>query len=253
MDWFVQLHKKIMQWEWYTDVPTCKLFFHILLSANYKKAKWRWKEILPWQFITSLWHLATETGLSIQEVRTALVKLISTNEVTHQSTQQYTMLTLNNWEAYNTQDNKRSTNDQQTINKPSTTTNINNTEYKEYIETDTSVSQFEVSDSDFSPTDENLIPEIIKVPLAVIEKSDYEISIDFLKEISPHIFEPDIETPDYAVWHEKEWRAFLAHFIEKDKKGKMKAEREKTFSIKLRFLKWVSNWYGNKQNSNITY
>lgn len=142
MEWFVQIHKKIKEWEWYTDMPTCKLFFHILLSANYKKANWRGNEILPWQFITSLEHLANDSGLSIQQVRTALEKLISTNEITRQSTSLYTILTLNNWESYNTPDNKPITNEQQTNNKPITTTNNNNTEYKEnkeYIETDTTI------------------------------------------------------------------------------------------------------------------
>jgi hypothetical protein len=38
---------------------------------------------------------------------------------------------LNNWESYNTQDNKRTTNEQQTNNKRTTTTNKNNKEYKE--------------------------------------------------------------------------------------------------------------------------
>jgi len=111
----------------------------------------------------------------------------------------------------------------------------------------------QISEENFSPTENVPIPEDSKVPLAVREKSEYELSMDFLKKISEHIFDPVIETPDFAVWHEKEWRAFLAHFIEKDKSGKMKAEREKTFSIKLRFLKWLSNWYGSKQNSHITY
>ena len=112
----------------------------------------------------------------------------------------------------------------------------------------------QIQEEDFSSTKIVPIPEEQKVPPAVREKSEYELSIDFLKKISEHIFDPVIETPDYAIWHETDWRAFLAHFIEKDKSGKMKAEREKTFSIKLRFLKWISNGYGNKQkNSNIIY
>jgi hypothetical protein len=44
---------------------------------------------------------------------------------------------LNNWESYNTQDNKRTTNEQQTNNKRTTTTNKNNKEYKENNEDNT--------------------------------------------------------------------------------------------------------------------
>ena len=114
MEWFIQLHKKICEWEWYTDVPTCKLFFHILLKCNYKEVKWRWEIIKPWDFITSLEHLSQETWLTVRQVRTALEHLEKTWEVTKQSTSQYTILTLTNWASYNTQDDKRPTNDRQT-------------------------------------------------------------------------------------------------------------------------------------------
>lgn len=132
MDWFIQLHKKICEWEWYTDIPTKTLFFHILLKCNYKEAKWKWKTIKPWEFITSLEHLSLETWLSRQQVRTAIEKLKKTWEVTHQATNDYTMLGLNNWETYNTRDNTWITNEQQTSNKRITTTNKEYKEKKEY-------------------------------------------------------------------------------------------------------------------------
>ena len=134
MEWFIQLHKKICEWEWYTDIPTKTLFFHILLKCNYKESKWRWKTIKPWEFITSLEHLSLETWLTRQQVRTAIEKLKKTWEITHKATNDYTMLVLNNWETYNTPDNKRTTNEQQTNNKRITTTNK---EYKEKKENKT--------------------------------------------------------------------------------------------------------------------
>lgn len=141
MEWFVQLHKKIKEWEWYTDVPTCKLFFHILLSVNYKEAQWRWNKILPGQFITSIDHLSNDSWLSKQQVRTSLDKLISTKEVSKQATNNYTILTLNNWDIYNTPDNKQITNEQQTDNKRITTTNKYNKENKEYKENNIDISK----------------------------------------------------------------------------------------------------------------
>ena len=101
MEWFIQLQKKICDWEWYTDLPTKVLFFHILLKCNYKEANWRWRIVKPWDFITSIEHLTIETGLSRQQVRTAIEKLKRTWEITHYSTNEYTTLTLNNWEVYN--------------------------------------------------------------------------------------------------------------------------------------------------------
>ena len=65
---FINLHRKILDWE----------FTHLLLTVNWTPAKWHGIEILPGQKITSRETLATETGLSIRQVRTALEKLQKT-------------------------------------------------------------------------------------------------------------------------------------------------------------------------------
>lgn len=208
MEWFVQLHKKICDWEWYTDVPTCKLFFHILLKCNYKEAKWKWKVIKPWEFITSLEHLSLETGLTRQQVRTAINKLKSTWEITHYSTNEYTTLALNNWESYNTRDNTQITNEQQTDNKRTTTTNKNNKEYKENKEYNTEI--------------------------VVAQPNEYELSISYLKNIENE------QIPEYAEEYRDEWIKFCYYWSEKWKTWKIRAEWEKTFEIKRRFATWMS-------------
>ena len=164
MEWFIQLHKKICDWEWYTHIPTKVLFFHILLKCNFKEAKWRGKVVKPWEFITSIEHLSLETWLSRQQIRTAIQKLKETWEITHYSTNEYTTLALNNWESYNTPDNKRTTNEQQTNNKRTTTTNKNNKEYKENKENniDTTTVVWEQALENKSDPDINNIIEVIK-------------------------------------------------------------------------------------------
>ena len=141
MEWFIQLHKKICNWEWYTDIPTKVLFFHILLKCNYKEVNWRGKTIKLWEFITSIEHLSQETWLSIRQIRTALLHLESTSEVTKQSTSKYTILTLNKWESYNTPidkpNDKPKTNEWQTKDKPKTITNKEYKEKKKYNNTET--------------------------------------------------------------------------------------------------------------------
>lgn len=117
MEWFIKIQRKILEWEWYDDINTKVLFLHLLFTCNFKQWKWRGKIISPWQIITSLPHLAEETKLSVQQVRTAIQKLKSTWEITHESTDSYTMLTLNNWDIYNTQDNRQVTDEQQTSNR----------------------------------------------------------------------------------------------------------------------------------------
>lgn len=36
---FVKLSRKMLNWEWYTDVNTKTLFIHCLLRANWKKER----------------------------------------------------------------------------------------------------------------------------------------------------------------------------------------------------------------------
>ena len=68
--------------------------------------------------------------MSVQQIRTSLDKLVSTQEVTKKPQASYTIIKLNKYDEYqtsNTQDNKPITNEQQASNKPVTTTNnINN-------------------------------------------------------------------------------------------------------------------------------
>jgi len=214
MEWFIQLHKKICEWEWYTDIPTKILFFHILLKCNYKEAKWRGKIIKPWEFITSSEHLALETWLTRQQVRTAIKKLESTWEITYKATNDYTILWLNNWGMYNQQDNQHSnqriTNKQPTNNQRITTTNKEYKEKREYKENNTDT-------------------------LVAMQPNEYKLSIDYLKS-----YTLETEIPDYAYIYKDEWIKFCIYWWEKGKTWKIRAEWEKTFEIKKRFATWMS-------------
>ena len=134
---FIQLHRKLKEWEWYTDIPCKTLFIHCLLSANFKEKKWRGIDVKKGSFISSIQHLSDESGLSVQEVRTALKKLESTGEISKESTNKNTIITVCKYDDYQQYDkeqqqtnNKRTTNNQQTINKQSTTTNKDNNKNK---------------------------------------------------------------------------------------------------------------------------
>ena len=137
---FIKFYRSILDWEWYSDTNTMRIFIHCLLKANYQDKKWQGITIQRGSFITSLENLAFETGLSVMQVRTALKKLNVTNEITSQSTSRNTLITVNNYDKYQTdnmQDNKQITNEQQTDNKQITTTNkLKNIRNKEDINID---------------------------------------------------------------------------------------------------------------------
>lgn len=116
---WVYLHKSILDWEWYDDINVVRLFIHLLLKANYTETQWRGIKIGRGQHLTGRLSLSKETGLTEQQVRTALNKLISTNEITKESTNQYTIITIINYDKYqanNQQPTKRVTNEQPTDN-----------------------------------------------------------------------------------------------------------------------------------------
>ena len=115
---FIKLYDKILSWEWFNHPNTLCLFIYLLLKAYYKDTAVAGKVIHRGQLITSLPKIATDTGLSIRQTRTALAHLISTGEVTDKSSNQYRIITIVKYDDYqNATDGltgKRQANDRQT-------------------------------------------------------------------------------------------------------------------------------------------
>jgi len=100
MSGWIKLHRSIQDWELYTDVNTFRLFMHMLLKTNHIDKNWRGINILRGQFISGRKQLALETGLSEQQVRTSLNRLKSTNEISTQSTNTFTLYIIENYDKY---------------------------------------------------------------------------------------------------------------------------------------------------------
>lgn len=122
---FIQLHRSLLEWEWYDDKNTKILFLHCLLKANYKDKNYRGKTIKRGSFLTGRDVLANELGLSIQQIRTSLTKLKSTNEITIESSSQGTIIEVVKYNDYQEITNK-ATDEQPTNNQQVTTTNKSN-------------------------------------------------------------------------------------------------------------------------------
>ena len=97
---FIVLQRKILSWDWYKDSNTKAVFLHLLLTANYEPREWRGVKIKAGQRITSISKLSNELDLSFKEIRTALKHLQKTGEVACESTSQYTVITIKNYERY---------------------------------------------------------------------------------------------------------------------------------------------------------
>ena len=148
---FIKLYDKILQWEWYSDINTFRLFIHLLLKANYKDLKFEGQTILRGQLVTSLPKLASQTGLSVRQVRVSLDKLKMTGEVTGKSFNRYRVITVVKYDQYQSNDrqndrqmtgemsDKRQTDDRQMTDRWQTddrqmTASIDNIEYIEQID-----------------------------------------------------------------------------------------------------------------------
>ena len=143
---FVKLYRSILTWEWYDDINVKILFLHLILTANYEDKKWRGKVIKRGQRVVSVKKLSEELGITVRQVRTAIDKLVMTNEMTNSKFAECNVLTLVNYDKFQSVTNEKAnvgqtsdksmTNRGQTEGKSMTTTKEykEREEYKEYKE-----------------------------------------------------------------------------------------------------------------------
>ena len=168
---FVTIHRKIVEWEWYSDANVFRVFTHLILTANWEPKKWQGILVERGQKITSIQHIAEETGLTPQSVRTAISKLKLTGELTSQSTNKYTIVTLTNYDFYQTMENEVTskitsnlTNEQQTNNKRVTTTKQLNKETIKTINKDHVATSCDASVKKEKSVNEVEIPTNLNTP-----------------------------------------------------------------------------------------
>jgi len=125
---FMQLTRNIDSWGWYRDSNTFRVFFHLLLKANWKESTYMGNKIERGSLVTGRKQLAVELDISEQNVRTALSHLQSTNEITIKSTNKFSIVTICEYDSWvgvenqtNQQDNQQSANNQPTNNQQLTT------------------------------------------------------------------------------------------------------------------------------------
>lgn len=116
MEGWIKIHRKFLDWEWYTDGHTMRVFIHLLLTASTKDKKWRGHTVPKGSVVIGRKKLAEKLKIGEQSVRTALKHLELTNEVTIKKTTQFSMITMVNWEEY--QGANHPANQQLTIDQP---------------------------------------------------------------------------------------------------------------------------------------
>jgi len=126
---WIRLHRRMLEWEWFDDHNTFRLFLYVLLKANYEPKSWHGIVIERGQLLTSLPTLTKATGISVQSIRTSISKLKSTGELTDKSTSKNRLLTIVKYDEYQSENGEltgkstdKLTGKQQTTNRQLTAT-----------------------------------------------------------------------------------------------------------------------------------
>lgn len=237
---WIKLHRKILDWEWFTSPSTLQLFIYLLLRANKEDKKWRGILIKRGQLVTSVATISEETKLSTQQVRTSLNRLKSTNEITSKTTNRFTLVTVCKYESYQLfEDTEQQTKQQalqQTNNKQITNKqqqlknnkNIRNNK-KESILTNVRI--------DEKATDAPVV--------ATTTTDDMELRKEkFYQSLVPYV----------AKYGKDMVRAFYDYWTEKTYGGrKMRFEKQQAFEISKRLATWQKHdlSYANRDNTRI--
>jgi len=121
---YVKLWRKSLETGWVKNHKLWAFWTYCLMKASHKpfKAIVGNQEVFleAGQFVTGLRVISRETGLSIREIRTVLAFLINAGNVTIKTTNKFSVITIINWNTYqsgegenDTIKDKRPTNDRQ--------------------------------------------------------------------------------------------------------------------------------------------
>lgn len=123
MEGFVKLPRSILEWEWHSDPNTIAVYTTILLLAKWQPCRQNGYELNRGQLLITVAKLGEYCGLSVQQTKTALERLKSTNKITIKGTNKFSIITLNN---YDCEPENNQQNNEQITSKQLTTQLTNN-------------------------------------------------------------------------------------------------------------------------------
>ena len=121
-------------WDWYYDDLVKKVYDFCYRRAGYKDRNYQGTFLKKGSFVTSRSQMARELRISEQNVRTAIKKLVSTNDLTIKTSRKGTIITIENYDwltNINQRTNHKVTNSQPTANQQVTSNNKEKKDNKE--------------------------------------------------------------------------------------------------------------------------
>ncbi len=142
---WIKLFRKFLDWEWFHDDAMVKMWLYLLLMANYEDRKWQGGVVKRGELVTSIPTLMRDLNRTKQQIRTSLLRLVNTKEITLKTTHHYTIITICKYDSYQVFDFGFQPAEQHTDNTPvthqqhSNNTTIRNKEVKNNIIESTNV------------------------------------------------------------------------------------------------------------------
>ena len=110
---FIKIDRNITEWGWYQDANTFRVFMHLLIRASFKEKEYAGIVLKRGDYITTYERLATELKLSVRQVRTSLTHLKKTGEVTITRHPEFQVISIKNYDFYQSDYEKRQSDDSQ--------------------------------------------------------------------------------------------------------------------------------------------
>lgn len=100
---WIKIYRAFEDWQWWYDEKMVKFFIYLIFRAYSKDCYVGERLIQRGSFVTSFQKMADECGFSVKQIRGMIEKLIRTNEVAKCSTPKFTIITINNYDKYQTE------------------------------------------------------------------------------------------------------------------------------------------------------
>jgi hypothetical protein len=219
----IKIDRRILNWEWYRDSNMVHVFLHLLLNANYADGRFQGVLVKRGQLIVGRLKLAMALGLTERQIRTCLNKLKMTNEISIQTTNKFSIVTICKYDSY--QSSQLKSDQQNDPQSDKLTPNKRPTKDQQA----TTIKEEKESKEEKVLVGEPTIPNVISIDK---RKEDFGSKLAEFKES----YSRDMLISFYEYW------------IEPNKsKTKMRFEMEKTWDLSLRLKKWSRNNFGIKK------
>lgn len=105
---FIKLDRNILNWGWYQDANTFRVFVHLLLKAQYEDEKYQGLTIKRGDVVASYESIAKSLGITFSQSRTAVHHLKMTNEVTLKRHPRFLVISIVNYDKYQSKSQSKS-------------------------------------------------------------------------------------------------------------------------------------------------